>query len=133
MLLDKLSGYNAVAVFGETKDRQAQIDRFVSDPTCKVIILQIQAASAGIDGLQDVCRDILFVEMPYRATTFRQAVARLHRDGQKEGVNCRVAIAERTLQVRLWEYVQDNDDLVNTVIRGPVGIREAIGLGVSKN
>lgn len=131
MLLDKLSGYNAVAVFGETKDRQAQIDRFVSDPTCKVIILQIQAASAGIDGLQDVCRDILFVEMPYRATTFRQAVARLHRDGQKEGVNCRVAIAERTLQVRLWEYVQDNDDLVNTVIRGPVGIREAIGIGAS--
>lgn len=125
-LLDHLKDYNAVALWGETKDRQAPIDTFIRDPKCKVIILQIQAASAGIDGLQDVCQDMLFVEMPYRASTFHQAIARLHRDGQKSGVNCRVAIAQKTLQVRVWAFLQENDSLVNTVIRGKLDIRAAL-------
>lgn len=125
-LLEYLSGFGAVALWGDTKDRQAPIDTFVKDPKCKIIILQIQAASAGIDGLQDVCQDMLFVEMPYRAATFHQAIARLHRDGQKNGVNCRVAIAQKTLQVRVWEFLQDNDSLVNTVIRGAQDIRAAL-------
>ena len=125
-LLEYLKAFNAVALWGETKDRQAPIDTFVKDPKCKVIILQIQAASAGIDGLQDVCQDMLFVEMPYRAATFHQAIARLHRDGQKSGVNCRVAIAQKTLQSRVWEYLQENDSLVNTVIRGSHDIRAAL-------
>ena len=125
-LLEYLKAFNAVALWGETKDRQAPIDTFVREPKCKVIILQIQAASAGIDGLQDVCQDMLFVEMPYRASTFHQAIARLHRDGQMSGVNCRVAIAQKTLQVRVWEFLQENDSLVNTVIRGAQDIRAAL-------
>ena len=125
-LLEYLKAFNAVALWGETKDRQAPIDTFVRDPKCKVIILQIQAASAGIDGLQDVCQDMLFVEMPYRASTFHQAIARLHRDGQKSGVNCRVAIAQKTLQVRVWEFLQENDSLINTVIRGSLDIRDSL-------
>jgi len=128
-LLDHLSRHNAVAVYGETKDRQAQLDRFIKDPDCRVIILQNQAASAGIDGLQDVCRDALFLEMPYRSTTFRQAVARLHRDGQKNGVNIRVAIANRTIQKRIWDIVMELDTLVNSVIRGPQDLRDAINGG----
>lgn len=127
-LLDHLKDYGAVALFGGTaaNERQANIDRFVNDKSCQVIILQFKSGGAGIDSLQEVCSDILMVELPYRAADLRQAVARVHRDGQKTGVNCRVAIALQTLQVKLWDYVQDNDSLINTVIRGPGGIREAI-------
>jgi SNF2 family DNA or RNA helicase len=125
-LLEYLKDLGAVALWGDTKDRQAPIDTFVKDPKCKIIILQIQAASAGIDGLQDVCQDMLFVEMPYRAATFHQAIARLHRDGQKSGVNCRVAIAQKTLQMRVWEFLQENDSLVNIVLRGSKDIRDSL-------
>jgi SNF2 family DNA or RNA helicase len=127
-LLEHLAPYNAVALFGGTAaaDRQKNIDRFIQDPDCKVIILQHKSGGAGIDGLQDVCSEVLMVELPYRASDLRQAIARVHRDGQKTAVNCRIAIAQQTLQVKLWEYVQDNDSLINTVIRGPKGIREAI-------
>lgn len=125
-LLEHLKDYGVVAVYGETRDRQAQLDKFINDPACRVIILQIQAASAGIDGLQDVCRDMLFVELPYTAAALRQAVARLHRDGQRNGVNVRVAIAKHTLQCRLWEIVMDRDALINSVIRGPQDLRDAV-------
>jgi len=66
------------------------------------------------------------VEHPYRASDLRQAVARVHRDGQKNAVNVRIAVAQRTLQVRLWEFLQDNDSLVNTVLRGPKDIRDSL-------
>ncbi len=121
-----LSGVGAVSLFGETVDRQAQLDRFVRDPKCQVIVMNIQAGGAGVDGLQEVCRDVLFVELPYRSTTFHQAVARAHRVGQKNGVNVRVAIAEKTLQHRIWRIVQELDTLVNTVIRGPQDLRDAL-------
>lgn len=124
-LLDHLKDYNAVALFGGTAagQRQANIDRFVRDKDCRVIILQHKSGGAGIDELQNVCSDVLMVELPYRAADLRQAVARVHRDGQRNAVNVRLAIAQRTLQVRLWEFVQDNDSLVNTVIRGSTDIR----------
>lgn len=127
-LLEHLAPYNAVALFGGTAaaDRQKNIDRFVQDPGCKVIILQHKSGGAGIDGLQDVCSEVLMVELPYRAGDLRQAVARVHRDGQKSAVNVRLAIAERTLQTRLWECVMDNDSLVNMVVRGPKDIRAAV-------
>lgn len=127
-LLTHLSKYNAVALYGGTADnkRQPTLDRFVEDPTCQVLILQFKSGGAGIDRLQSVCRDMLMVELPYRAADLRQAAARLHRAGQRNGVNCRIAIALDTLQVRLWNYVQDNDSLVNTVVRGPADIRAAI-------
>ena len=127
-LLEYLKPHNAVALFGGTaaNQRQANIDKFVRDPKCKVIILQHKSGGSGIDELQHVCSDILMVELPYRASDLRQAIARVHRDGQRSAVNVRLAIALSTLQVRLWEYLQDNDSLVNTVIRGPQDIREAL-------
>jgi SNF2 family DNA or RNA helicase len=127
-LLKHLERFNAVALFGGTasSERQKNIDRFVEDANCKVIILQHKSGGAGIDSLQHVCRDILMVELPYRAADLHQAVARVHRAGQKNGVNCRIAIAQKTLQVRLWQFVQDNDSLINMVLRGPQDIRDAI-------
>ena len=57
--------------------------------------------------LQTVCNELLFAELPITiAAHFRQAVARVHRNGQKTGVNCRIAIANGTLQARLWENMQ---------------------------
>ena len=127
-LLEYLKGFGAVALFGGTADtqRQRNIDIFVEDPKCKVIILQHKSGGSGIDKLQDVCSDILMVEHPYRASDLHQAVARVHRDGQKSAVNVRIAVAQKTLQVRLWEFLQDNDSLVNTVLRGPKDIRDSL-------
>lgn len=121
--------YGAVALWGglsSPAQRQAVIDKFVSDGECKMLILQYKSGGAGIDSLQEVCSDILTVELPYRSADLRQAVARLHRIGQKSGVQVRIAIAQGTLQVRCWEYVQDNDSLVNAVLRGPQDLRDAI-------
>jgi SNF2 family DNA or RNA helicase len=128
MLLEKLAKYNAVAVYGEVTRQQqdAAVARFCEDPECRVILLQVRSGGFGIDGLQAVCSDVFFAEMPLVPSWYHQAVARVDRVGQTKPVNVRVGIAERTIQVRLWEILQDKDSLVNMCIRGPKDIREAL-------
>lgn len=128
MLVRQLEKYGVVAVYGEISAKQqvAAIDRFVEDPTCHVILLQIRSGGYGIDKCQSVCSDVLFAEMPLVPAHFHQAVARVWRVGQSSPVNVRVAIAEKTIQVRLWDVLQDKDSLVNTCIRGFEDLRKAL-------
>lgn len=128
MLSERLKKYGVVAVYGEVSRaaQDAAIDRFVDDPTCRVILLQIRSGSYGIDRLQSVCHDVLFAEMPLVPAHFHQAVARIWRNGQESPVSVRVSIAENTIQVRLWDVLQAKDSLVNLCIRGFKDLRDAV-------
>jgi SNF2 family DNA or RNA helicase len=126
LVMAAVSKHGAACLYGKTRDRQAEIDRFVRDAACRVLVLNLKSGSAGLDMLQHVCHDALFVELPYRADTFRQACARLHRDGQKSNTHIRVAVANKTLQVRTWHAVQDNDDLVAQCVRSPKRLRDLL-------
>lgn len=123
-----VAAHNPALLYGglSAAKRQGAIDRFVKKRDCKVFVVAISAGGAGVDGLQKVCRDALFVELPSRATLFHQAVGRLDRDGQKFLPNIRIAIAEGTVQSRMWELVQENDSLTNMIVRGMKDIRKAI-------
>lgn len=127
-MLAALKGYNAVAVYGEVSaaGKQAALRRFITDPSCRVILLQPQSAGFGIDGLQHVCSDMLFIEAPTTAPPFHQTVARLDRDGQPDVVNCRIAVAQGTVQARMFRNLLDNDERANSVQRGYQDLRSSI-------
>lgn len=127
-LLEALKGYNAVAIYGDVSpaNKQKAIDRFIEDPACRVIILQPRSAGQGIDGLQHVCSDMLVVEAPTVAPPFYQTVARLDREGQTKPINCRIAVANRTVQVRMFKNLLQNDKIINKVQGGYQDLREAI-------
>ena len=130
-LLEKLQKYNAVAVYGEVsaKAKQAAIQRFIEDPSCRCILLQPQSAGFGVDGLQHVCSDMLILEAPTTAPPFHQVTARLDRDGQKNPVNCRIGIANRTVQVRMFRKLLENDATINAVQGGFKDLKDAISGG----
>lgn len=119
--------YGAVAAFGDqgVKQNQESVGIFVENPECRLLIAQPTSAGVGIDGLQTVCRDGLFLELP-SLRDFQQALARLHRGGQRNAVNIRLATALNTLQVRQQENLLNNDSLVNRVIRNVTDLRAAI-------
>lgn len=118
----------AVSIYGETTARQRadNVDRFIRDRECRLLVIQVIAGGVGIDGLQEVCSDMLFAELPWVAASFHQAVARLHRNGQHLPVTVRIALAENTLQKRVWDYVQGRDELVNLCLRGVGDLRAAV-------
>lgn len=127
-LLAALQKYGAVAVYGEVnaKAKQDAIARFIDDPNCRAILLQPSSAGFGVDGLQHVCSDMLIVEAPTTAPPFWQVVARLDRDGQKSPVNCRIAIANKTVQVRMFKNLLENDAQINSVQRGFQDLKDAL-------
>lgn len=116
-LTEYLRPHNAVAVFGDIapaqKDRN--LKRFEEDPACRVLVGQPTSVGYGVDGLQAVCSDLLFMESPIVPRDFEQTLARLYRDGQAFNVHCRIAVANQTLQVRLHKSLLDKDDLVTRV------------------
>jgi SNF2 family DNA or RNA helicase len=127
-LLRALAKYNAVAVYGDVTSsaKSAAIRRFIEDPGCRVILLQPQSAGFGVDGLQHVCSDMLVLEAPTTAPPFEQVVKRLDRDGQLEPVNCRIAVAQGTVQVRMFKQLLENDATVNRVQGGYKDLRDSI-------
>ena len=127
-LLAALEKYGVVAVYGEVsaKQKQEAIRRFIEDPNCRCILLQPSSAGFGVDGLQHVCSDMLIVEAPTTAPPFWQVVARLDRDGQTNPVNCRIAIANKTVQVRMFKNLLANDAQINSVQRGYQDLKDAV-------
>ncbi len=126
-LLEYLQKYGAVAAYGDqtiTQNMRA-VDMFVANPDCRVFVAQPTSVGTGVDGLQAVCRDGLFLEIP-TVRDFHQGVDRLHRQGQKNGVHIRIATAEGTVQVRHQKNLLDKDELVNHVVRNVEDLRAAI-------
>ena len=128
LLLRELQKYGAVVVYGglNAKQKQESIRRFIEDDDCRCIVLQPTSAGFGVDGLQHVCSEMLILEAPTTAPPFFQVIARLDRDGQTQPVNCRIAIANKTVQVRMFKNLLLNDAEINTVVHGNQDLKDAI-------
>lgn len=127
-LLRRLAPYGAVQIVGGLTDKQrnANLDRFLTDPACRVLIIQPDAGGVGLDGLQHVCNEGIFLECPTIPRQFEQAYARLAREGQNRQVNWRIAVANKTIQVKLHRDLLNKDATVVKVTGGVKTLREAI-------
>jgi hypothetical protein len=127
-LRDKLQHWGAVTINSEVSDKQKDlnIQTFIRDPKCQLIIIQFVSGGKGLDGLQHVCHHCFFAEPCTSPRDFHQCVGRLKRLGQKFRVMVMMGIANRTTQVRGFKMLLHNDTLVNQVIRNATELRNAI-------
>jgi len=91
---------NSVTIHGgmDSNFKQRQINRFIEDPTCNLIIGQISVIGYGIDGLQNVCNYIVFGELDWSPGIIEQAKDRLRRIGQNNTVFAYYLIAAGTIE-----------------------------------
>lgn len=120
-------GWGAVPLYGEigAKQQEQNVERFMTDPTCRVLVAQVKSGGYGLNP-QEVCSDILFLEEPLIPIEFEQAVGRVYRNGQPNKVHIRVAVAQGTIQVRLMNLLMVKDALVNRVVRSFKDLRDAL-------
>ena len=107
--------YNCPAVYGEISaiNKQKAVDRFIDDPNCRLITLQPSSGGVGVDGLQHVSSDILYIEPPVSVAQLTQSLSRVHREGQKLPVTVRMAIANGTIQRHVADRLAEREALVN--------------------
>lgn len=124
-----LAKYKPAVLYGATptNKRQEVIDRFIKDPECKIFIGQIQAAGEGIDGLQQVARVGVFVEIAHTPGIIKQAIGRLYREGQKRPCVFQFLIVEGTIDEGILDNTLFKDKNIKTIMKD-----EKLGLDFSQ-
>ena len=100
-----------------TNRRQNVIDDFVKYPHIKVFIGQIDAAGEGIDSLQTVCHNILFVEASWTPGAISQAIARVWRLGQTHPVLIRFLVFAHSVEEHLIRVALDKVRVIREITK----------------
>lgn len=106
---------DAVTVTGDdsTKQKQYAVDRFQTDDTCKLIIVNYRSGGTGLT--LTAASNVLFVEFPWTFSDCCQAEDRAHRNGQKNAVNCVYLLGKDTIDEYLYNLIQTKKTIANGV------------------
>lgn len=106
---------HAVTVTGDdtTQQKQHAVDKFQTDESCKLIILNYRSGGTGLT--LTAASNVLFVEFPWTAADCVQAEDRAHRNGQKNAVNCVYLLGQDTIDEYLYNLIQTKKTIANGV------------------
>lgn len=91
------------------------LDEFIRGDS-EVLVATIQCAGTGIDGLQSVCNNAVFFQLPWTSTEFEQAIGRLDRDGTDfDSVTIHVPITDIALpDGQRWSWCRSKLDRIES-------------------
>lgn len=95
------------------KKRPAIVERFQTDPECRVILMT-NAGSTGLN-LQSA-NTVINVDLPWNPAVLEQRIARAHRMGQKNPVHVYKLVTTDTIEERLLDVLASKQDLANAAI-----------------
>ena len=104
--------FGVVTLFGGTppKRRQENIDRFQTNPKCRIFIGQVVAAGTAIT--LTAAHDVLFAEASWNPADNAQAAMRCHRIGQDEPVFVRFVSAAGTIDERIQRVLRRKTETI---------------------
>lgn len=109
-------GDAAVVLVGETPtaDRQAAVDRFQTDPACKVFVGSIMAAGVGIT--LTAASHVVFAELDWVPGNVTQAEDRLHRIGQREHVLVQHLVVDGSLDATMAKRIVEKQNIIDRAL-----------------
>ena len=112
----RLKSYNPVVITGDTPDKERPkiVDRFQTDPSCKVIIGTYGALGTGVT--LTAASNIITLDQPWTMAEYEQAIDRCHRIGQKNNLTIYNLITKDTIDERVWQLVQDKGDISDAIV-----------------
>ncbi|MEX2672374.1 MAG: DEAD/DEAH box helicase [Phycisphaeraceae bacterium] len=100
---------------GRTRKRGEQVERFQTDPDCKLFLISLKA---GGTGLNLTAADYVFLLDPWwNPAVEAQAIDRAHRIGQVKRVFAYRLIASDTVEEKVLELQQSKRDIADAIIR----------------
>lgn len=98
---------------GMQNEIQDIIHEYQTNDNINILFVSLMAGGFGIDGLQDVCSDVLFIEYPWTEATLDQAESRVHRNGQKNVVNITYLLGKNTIDSYVWDIIKEKEKMSN--------------------
>ena len=107
-----------VTLTGEhtVEERQAAIDRFQTNPSCRVFVGSITAAGLGIT--LTAASHVLFAELDWVPANIIQAEDRCHRIGQRDSVLVQHLVLEGSIDVTMARALIDKQAVLDAVLDG---------------
>lgn len=115
---DALKEYNPIYITGEVdpEQRQKEVERFQTDPNCKLAIGTIGAMGTGLT--LNKASYVFFVDKKWNSGDNEQAEDRAHRIGTTGTVSIISLVAKGSVDEGVEEYLIENKDLFERVVDG---------------
>ncbi len=111
----KKLGIGFVSLTGSSRKRGEIIERFNNDPDCRVFIGSLKAGGVGIDLI--AASVVIHYDRWWNAAREDQATDRVHRIGQKRGVQVFKLITEGTLEEKISAIIERKRNLMDSIVR----------------
>ena len=109
------------------KDKQRIVKKWQVDDNV-FLFCNMQSAGTGVDGMQNICSNMLIIELPWRPSDLAQTIGRLDRSGQEEGVTVSFMLNDDTIDSEMWEMLGDKELVTEAVNKGIDVKRQGSGL-----
>jgi SNF2 family DNA or RNA helicase len=99
---------------GQTKDRQAGVERFQNDPDCKLFLISLKAGGLGLN--LTAAEYVYLLDPWWNPAVEAQAIDRAHRIGQTRKVFAYRLIARDTIEEKVLQLQKSKRDLADAII-----------------
>ncbi|MBV8879380.1 MAG: DEAD/DEAH box helicase, partial [Planctomycetaceae bacterium] len=104
---------------GKTQDRAGAVDRFRSDPACKLFLISLKAGGLGLNLTE---AEVVFLLDPWwNPAVEAQAIDRTHRIGQTRPVFAVRLVSKDTVEEKVLELQKSKRDLADAILGGKGG------------
>lgn len=107
-------GIGYASIRGSTTDRGEQLKRFNEDPNCEVFVGSLQASGLGIE--LTAASVVIHYDRWWNAARENQATDRVHRIGQKKGVQVFKLVTKGTFEEKIDSMITRKGKLMEDII-----------------
>ena len=100
-----------------SKDKQKIVKEWQVNEK-QFLFANMESAGTGVDGLQNICSNMIILELPWRPSDLWQVIGRLDRSGQKNSPNIKYLLSDDTIDIQMWEMLQAKEEVITAVNKG---------------
>lgn len=107
-------------------DRQAQVDKFQNDPTCKIIVCTESASREGWTGTEG--NNIIFTSKPWSSAYVQQCIGRAWRYGAQkhQSINVYSLISKGTIDEKIEKLLEEKQFMIDSVVEQPLSTKRIL-------
>ncbi len=111
---------------GRTRDRASRVERFQTDPTCRLFLISLKAGGLGLN--LTAAEYVFLLDPWWNPAVEAQAIDRAHRIGQSRHVFAYRLLARDTVEEKVAELQQTKRELADAILNADAGLIRSLNV-----